>query len=518
MELSYDVPAPARGAEISARLSQLSGLFAQNVAAATADWSHPIADEAALQGMREQDKRRARWRAQRAGSEGFLLGLDAASYAAVLRHADDRKLRHDVYEAYVTRASDHGPRAGRFDNTPLVQEMLTLRHELARLRGFANYAELALSGSVLQRPDDVERYLLHDGAAARTRAQAELDAIWAFAKTKGVPKAFSTWDLDYYAAWLRREQLGFDEDDLRVYFALPEVLAGLFVLSERLLGVRVGARADEPRSFRLIAGSGVELGLLQLDAPTATAGLYGVRAVVCRGHADAAHVRVRCDLGSVGDDQPVLLSYADVCALFRCVGSGLGLLLSRANKQGVATSTTASHIVGNLFERFCAHFDTLGSFARHHVSGAPLPRALFDQLMRSRELHAGLAAAAERELSLFDLRVHRDYVPAERSTQLRAHVLDTLAQVRREVCVLRPPFWERLANTCTEIFVEDRAVRLWELTWAKQIAAELFAQLAASGFAYDRVRRQRNALWSASEHALLDRLTVALGRRPLPLP
>ena len=522
-----DAAKRTRAEEIVVRLAQLSRAFVENLAAATAGWTKHVPDEAALEGMPGRARRRARLHAQAQQQDGFLLTLDAPSYADAVQHLADRKLRHDVYEAYVTRASDHGPRALHFDNTPLVHETLALRHELALLLGFENYAELALRHGVLRTPDDVEHYLLRNGAEARARAQAELDTIWAFAKAKGAPKGFSTWDLGYYAMWLKREQLGFDEDDLRAYFALPNVLAGLFALTERLLGVRVvaptvAARTGEVRTYTLIAHTGEELGHLALEPSTPAGPLEGAGVDVSYASGQPPLLRVRCDLEVLEDGQPALLTHAALRSLFRGVGAGLYLLLARlqqADAPGLRYEhATASQIGGSYFELFTTHFDTLATLARHHASGAVLPRELFDQLIRSRDFHAGLAAALELELALFDLRVHRDYVPVGKATQLRMHVLDTLAQVRREVCVLRPPFWERMANTCPALFAEGRAGRIWEISWAKQMAAEMFAQLEASGFAPATARRLRDTFWVAGDRDLRKRLTDALGQTPKLLP
>lgn len=517
----------ARCDEIVARLAELARSFERNVVAATSDWTKHVVDERALEGMPARALARARRQAEARQLDGFLLTLHERSYEAALNHLDDRQLRREIYEARVTRASDHGPRAGRFDNTALVQEILALRHELAQRLGAPTYADLAQRYGMLRAPDDVERYLLRQAAGVRARAQAELDAIWAFAKSKGVPKGFSTWDLGYYAQRLKREQPAFFAEGLRPYLALPDVLAGLLALCERLLGVRaepLAASGDARAALlrcRLSAAEVGDLGQIEIESSSGDEPLEAAQITVSEGEDALPVLRVVCDLDPP-EGGPILLDEAQLAALFRAVGQGLYALFSRAQPVAASAvrdvSATASDIAGAYFELFASDVDTLAPFARDRARGISLPRDLWDALARQRAVDAGLTEAQEIELALFDLRVHRDFVPPDKATRLRAHVLDTLGQVRREVCVLRPPFWERMANTCTAIFAEDRGARLWERRWAKQVARELFEEYRASGSSRDVARQQREAFWIERGRGLIERLTGALGRRPAPLP
>lgn len=520
----------ARRDAIVARLGQLRAPFTQNIAAATADWTHLVHDEAGLAGMAEYDKRRARRSAAALAQDGFLLTLDARSYEAAIDAVGDRKLRRDLYEAYVTRASDQGPRRRRFDNGPLVQEILALRHELAELHGCASYAEFALQDSVLTTSHEVERYLLTGGEQIRARAQQELDDIWAFAKEKGAPKGFATWDLGFYAKWMLREQLGFCEDDLRAYFAFPDVLLGAFALGERLLEVGMVQLAGspsgrEPMLYKLVTERGEELGLIEIEPLRAADAPPGPRLTLqveppegdCSG---GPVLRLCLDLERVDDDAPLLLTHAEVTSLFRDVGRGLFLLRARAPRHPAPqrSHAIAGTVAGCFFERLCGHFELLATFARHHATGAPLPRALFDKLLSSQRAREGLTEAQTLEQALFDLRVHRDFVPPDKATQLRQHVFDTLAQVRREVCVLRPPFWDKSVNVNVALFVEDGAMRAWESVWAARAARDLFAAFQSSLFDPPTARRLRETFWSSSERSVLERLTDALGTAPAPHP
>jgi oligopeptidase A len=519
----------SRKADIRARLECLSLTFADNVVAATTDFTQHVADEGGLAGMSDKDKPRARLRALAAGLEGFVLGLDAPSYRAALSSLDDRALRKVMYEASSTRASDRGPRAGRFDNTPVLSEILELRYELSRLSGFKNYAGFALADGVIPDPDRAERYLLARHRETRALAQAELDGLWAFAKARGVPRGFSPWDLPYYSAQLERDELALSEE-LSSYFAFDDVLSIVALLGAQVSGVTLtpetcGTEAGgQYRRLRLSEGDGSRhLGTIVLDAYGPEDGLGEARLRVLEpGIDEAACILVECALERPETGAPTLLGPEELTTLFRSVGSALYLLVAKDVRQ-VGRTMEFSHgagicadVAGRFFAQFIGDFGTLSTFARHHETGQRLPQALFEKLDRKRAFLANLRASQALDLTLFDLRVHRDHVPSNKATQLRVHVLDTFGQVRREQSVLPPSYWTRFANTATPIFVHGRAARLWELDWAEEVGTTLYSDLRANGFSREAADRLRETLWAPGTRDTLERLGSALGRAPLP--
>ncbi len=123
----------------------MSAKFSENVLDATQAWTKPVTDETQLAGLPESARALARQTAEQRGLEGWLLTLELPSYLPVLNYADDRELRREMYNAYCTRASDQGPNAGQWDNGPVMERILALRHELAQLLGFRDYSEDSLA-------------------------------------------------------------------------------------------------------------------------------------------------------------------------------------------------------------------------------------------------------------------------------------------------------------------------------------------------------------------------------------
>lgn len=506
-----------RALDIRARLSELSAAFAANLVAATHDFSK-LASESELAGLPARDLAGARRRARDRGQDGCLLTIDPRSFRAALQGLHDRALRKALYEAYTTRASDRGPCSGRFDNTPILSEMLELRHELAVLHGFANFAELALTDGVIPVPDEAERYLLGYHQGTKARARAALDQLWAFAKEQGVPRGFSNWDLPYYAAQWSRDELGLDEAEVRAHFGLERTVAGVRGLAERLLGLQIvplePGSAAERFGFRVSDAGGNLLGELDLDVfgPDDVLREPGVR-LFPGPSADLAIARVQCGFEPPEPGARVLLSHAEVELLFSGVGRGLYLLATRT-QPGTTTdsrlSDLGSHVAGSFFERFAQDFGVLSSFARHADSGDELSRALFDKLACERSAHGPVYTSHALELSLFDLRIHRDHIPSGKSTQLRVQVLDTLTQIRREQSVLPASYWTRFANSMTSIFAGDFAAKLWELDWAREQADRLFQAHQASGCSGASARRICDTWFAPGARELNARLASAL--------
>jgi oligopeptidase A len=223
----------ARFKDISQRLSQLSAKFDENVLDATQAWSRHVADSAALAGLPESALALLRQNAVQRDRDGWLITLEFPSYLPVLTYADDRTLRQEVYQAFVTRASDQGPQAGQWDNGLVMEEMLALRHELAGLLGFADYSERSLATKMARSPDEVLGFLRDLARRSRPQAQREFQELTEFARAEDGPEPLAAWDIAYYTEKLRQRRYAIAQEELRPYFPAPRVLEGLFAVAIR---------------------------------------------------------------------------------------------------------------------------------------------------------------------------------------------------------------------------------------------------------------------------------------------
>ncbi|MBI2382732.1 MAG: M3 family metallopeptidase [Gammaproteobacteria bacterium] len=511
---------------ISLRLSELSTKFEEHLLDAIQAWSKHVTDESRLAGMTASGKHAAAEKAKAKGLDGWLLTLDFPSYDAVITYADDRTLRREIYEAYATRASDQGPQAGTFDNSALMEEILALRHEEARLLGFANYAELSLEPKMAESADEVERFLKDLAARARRRALAELDELAAFARERGGPQAPEPWDLAYYAEKLKQEKLGLSDDELRPYFPAPQAIAGMFKLVERLYGLRIEAMQapvwhPDVTVYALADDSGRRFARFYLDPYAREHKRGGAWMDECIGRRrTAAGVQepvafLVCNFNPPLPGQPALLTHDEVLTLFHEFGHGLHHLLTRVDEASVAgihgVAWDAVELPSQFMENWCYEREPLGPIARHFQTGAPLPDALLERLRASRSFHAGLSTVRQLEFALFDLRLHRDYDPAR-----GPRVLETLNRVRDEVAVLRPPAWNRMPHSFSHIFAGGYAAGYYSYKWAEVLSADAFAAFEEEGLFNPAVgQRFRDTILAQGGSREAMELFVAFrGRKP----
>lgn len=195
-----------RYGQIVSRLSEVASQFNNQVMDATQGWVKHITDETALAGLPDSAKAAAAQQAQSRELEGWLFTLDIPSYLPVMMYADSRALREEAYTAFTTRASDQGPNAGKWDNSPLIEEILALRHELAQLLGFANYAERSLATKMAHSTEQVLAFLGDLAARSRPQAQADLAELQAYAQAEHGVSELAAWDIAYYSEKLKQHR------------------------------------------------------------------------------------------------------------------------------------------------------------------------------------------------------------------------------------------------------------------------------------------------------------------------
>jgi oligopeptidase A len=511
---------------IALRLSELQSKFEENLIDSVQAWSKHVPDETQLVGMTEQGKAAARSKAGAKGLDGFRLTLDFPSYDAVISYVDDRDLRREVYEAYATRASDQGPLAGKFDNTALMEEILSLRHEQARLLGMRSYAETSLATKMAGSPDEVERFLLDLNVRARPRAEEELAELKAFATRRDGIADFQPWDVAYYSEKLKEVKLGFSEDELRPYFPAAQAIAGMFALVERLYGVviqktdAIATWHPDVTTYALREADGTEIGVFYLD-PFARENKRGGawmdecvgRRLTRRGlQRPAAYLT--CNFAPPLPGAPALLTHDELVTLFHEFGHGLHHLLTRVDEGSVSgirgVAWDAVELPSQFMENWCYQRTTLREFAHHWQTGQPLPDEFLEKVRASRTFQSGLATVRQVEFALFDLRLHRDYDP-----QAGARILETLDRVRDEVSVLRPPAWNRMPNSFAHVFAGGYAAGYYSYKWAEVLSADVFAAFEESEPAREIGRRFRDTvLAQGGSRDAMDLFVAFRGRKP----
>ncbi|MDQ2696660.1 MAG: oligopeptidase A [Pseudomonadota bacterium] len=519
--------AKARYKAIMQELSTLSAKFSENVLDATQAWRKPITDERQLAGLPESAMAGARQAAQRESLDGWLLTLELPSYLPVLSYADDRDLRRELYEAYVTRASEQGPIAGRFDNTPLMERILALRHEAARLLGFADYAEYSLATKMADSPDQVLEFLRDLAARSRPQAQRELQELEDFARQEHGVSELASWDVGYYSEKLRQHRYQISQEELRPYFPEPRVLAGLFTVVERLYGMTVRPLAgvevwhQDVRAYEIIDAAGQRRGRFYLDLyarANKRGGAWMDGCVARRRRGQGVQTPAAflvCNFTPPVGDDPALFTHSEVQTLFHEFGHGLHHLLTRVDYAPVSgihgVEWDAVELPSQFMENWVWEREALELIAGHYRSGAPLPEALYERMIAARNFQSAMQMVRQLEFALFDLRLHREYDP-----QRGARVLEILDAVRREVAVIRPPHFNRFPHAFTHIFAGGYAAGYYSYKWAEVLSADAFARFEEEGVFSRAAGRQflNNVLEVGGSRPAMDSFVAFRGRPP----
>ena len=231
--------AKKRYAEISARLSQLASDFSNHVLDATQAYFKPLT-EVQLQGLPPSSIELLKQYGQQRELEQAVATLDIPAYLAIMTYADDRELREELYKAYTTRASDQSEHL-EFDNTSVMEEILSLRHEMAQLLGFSHYAEFSLASKMAPNVEAVNQFLIELAEHARAPATQEIAELHAIASQDGVSD-LQPWDTGYYSEKLKVQQFNLSQESLKPYFPAPKILQGLFSIVNRLYGINIVER------------------------------------------------------------------------------------------------------------------------------------------------------------------------------------------------------------------------------------------------------------------------------------
>ncbi len=482
-----------RFSELQQKLSQLSTTFAEHVLDATQSWVLHVTEIEKLAGLPQQSLDLAKEQAKERGLSGYIITLDFPSYSTAIRFLDNRELRKTLYEAYGTRASDQGPNANQFDNTPIMNELLALRHEMASLVGFPTFAHYSLATKMAKTPDDVLHFLNDLAARSKPLAEKEYQEVIAFAKKQDRLDTVEVWDIPYYSEKLRQSTFAFSQEDLRPYFPINKVLTGLFSLVNKLYGLRITQEKNinvwhPDVSFFLIHDEKNQLrGGFYIDLYARSHKRDGAWMDDCRtrrrlNDKDVQHpvAYLTCNFMPPVNNQPALLTHDDVLTLFHEFGHCLHHLLTQVDYPSVAGTNgvlwDAVEFPSQFMENFCWEKESLDLIAAHHQTNEPLPDDLFKKMIDAKHFQTGLQMIRQIEFSLFDFRLHLEYKP-----NTPDFVQAILNQVRQDVAVIHVPSFNRFQHSFSHIFAGGYAAGYYSYKWAEVLSSDAYAAFEENG-------------------------------------
>jgi oligopeptidase A len=511
----------ARFKAIMQQLAATQAAFEHNVQDSQDAWSLPVVEESELEGLSAQVVARAAAEARKRDRQGWLLTLDYPTYDAVMRHADNRKLREAMYRAWVTRASDECDNSA-WDNSDNIETILTARFEAARLVGFDNYAEYSLATKMAGSTTEVVEFLRELADHSRAAAQQELAHVTEFAGFSLEP-----WDAPYWLEKYKQKKHSVSNEELRQYFPVAKVMNGLFELAERLYGIRLSAQEDvaswheDVRYFSVQDTAGALIGGFYVDLFARSGKRSGAWIDECivrknlNGKATLPVGYLVCNFPPADPHHPSLLTHEDVVTLFHEFGHMLHHLLTRIDYPSIAgingVPWDAVELPSQFMENFAWNLEVLQRCSQHVATGEPLPPELFERLEDSRHTGAALAMLRQLEFALFDFRLHAEYAPAKNGLAMQI-----LAEVRDEVALIKSPDYNRLPHSFSHIFAGGYAAGYYSYKWAEVLAADAFEAFEEAGiFDAETARRFRHEILEVGGSRDIMQAFVAFrGRRP----
>ena len=476
--------AKERFAAIQERSAALAQKFSENTLDATDRWAYYATAEE-MQGIPADVQQAARTAAQAEGQDGFKLTLKIPCYLPVMQFATHSSLREKLYRAYVTRASDQAEGDGQqYDNRPIIEELLALRHEEAQLLGYANFGEVSLVPKMANSPQEVITFLRDLAQRARPYAEKDVQDLRQFAREHLGLSDPQPWDWTFIAEKLKEQRYAFNEQEVKEYFTAPKVLAGLFKIIETLFDVAIvpdQAPVWHPAvQFYALQRNGQTIAQFYLDQPARTgkrggAWMDDVRSRWQRpdnGQLQTPVAHMVCNFADGVDGQPALLTHDDVITLFHESGHALHHLLTQVTEKDVSgingVEWDAVELPSQFMENFCWEWDVLRHMTAHVKTGEPLPRALFDKMVAAKNFQAGMQTLRLVEFALFDMLLHTQAAPS-------GDYLALLQQVRDEVAVLPTTPYNRSTNTFSHIFAGGYAAGYYSYKWAEVLSADAYA-------------------------------------------
>lgn len=472
--------------ELSARLSQLTLTFGQNALKATNAWTKLINDESLLSGLSDDVKTTLRENAEKAGLEGWLLNLKPTTLNPVLKFADNRELRHEIWLASNTKAI-----GGEFDNCQVIKDIVNTRLQIAQLLGYKTYADYALENRMAKNITNVNDLLYQLRDAYMPVAQQEYNELQLYADSLGLNDKLQSWDWSYYSEKLKNERYAFNDDELRPYFELENVKKGVFSLATKLYGLTFVKNPDiqvynpEVEAFDVLDPDGQYLGVLYTDfhprdGKRGGAWMNDFKAQWHEpdGTDSRPHITLVMNFTRPTKDKPALLRFDEVNTFCHEFGHALHGLLTKCKYASLSGTNVYRDFVempSQFNENYMNRKEFLDGFAVHYQTGEKIPQELLDKLQRAKNYHAAYACVRQLSFGFLDMAFHSSDQPFDADPVEFEH--KAMAQVQLFPVVRNTG----MAEAFTHIFSGGYAAGYYSYKWAEVIDADAFSKFEQNG-------------------------------------
>ena len=513
--------AKGRLREIDGLLSRLQLQFGENVLAETNAYQLHIMDEADLEGLPESLRQMAAAMAGQRELEGWVFTLDYPSYVPFMKYAKNRALRKEMAMAFGKR----GFQDNEHDNKKVLLEIVGLREERARLLGFGNHAEFVLAERMAEKPATVQSFLEELLSKALPAAQKDLKALQDLAKEQDQIETLERWDASFYSEQLKQARFSFDEQAVKPYFPLQQVLEGVFTIAGKLfdlhfsLDKEIPTYHEEVDCYRVQDGEGRFVALFYSDFHPREGKRPGAWMTSYKsqsrkdGENRRPHISIVCNFSRATESAPALLTFDEVLTLFHEFGHALHGMLADTTYPGLSGTSVYWDFVelpSQIMENWCYEKEALALFAKHYETGEALPMEEVQKIKAMGSFLEGLATVRQLSFGLLDMAWH---------TTEHASIDDVKAfeKAAMEKSSLYPPVAEACMSTAfSHIFQGGYSAGYYSYKWAEVLDADAFEAFLEAGI-FDQATAdsfKENILSKGGTQAPMELYRKFRGREP----
>ncbi len=483
--------------EVNKKIEKLEMKFSNNVLDDTNEYELFITDEKIVLGMPESvlgfahEEAVFRKKIQR-DEKGWVFTLQQNSYLSLIKYCRSRKIREKIYRAYVTRASK-----GKRNNTLLIEEILMLRKEKAKLIGYKTFSDMSLVKKMASSKEKIFRFLFKLAKKTKSMANKEKNDLIAFAKKQDVKIiVFEPWDFYYYSELLKKQYFSYSEEEIKVYFSLLKIIPSTFKLIERLFGyhflLEKAEKWDEEVLFYAVVDKNKKkIGYLFLDLYARKNKRGGAWMDECLCRKRLGQDKLQLPIAYVVTNflksekkKPTLLTHVDLLTFLHEMGHAIHHLFTKVDLVKVSGINGVPWDSVELPSQFLEYWgwqkESLRNLSEHYETKKKMPNELLNKILAGKYFQSGLLMLRQIEFSLIDLGLH-SYFPSKKYKNVK----DYIDSLRNKVAVLFPPEYSQFENSFLHIFSGGYAAGYYSYKWAEVLAADAFSLFEEKGI-FDR--------------------------------
>lgn len=472
--------------KIDAELSKLSLTFGENVLAETNKFELQLTDKNDLSGLPEGVIEAASQTAEEKGKEGWIFTLDYPSYVPFMTFADNRELRKKMSIAFGAKCFHND----ELDNQQNVLKIVQLRHQRANLLGYESHAHFVLEERMAETPEKVKSFLNELLEKARPAAKIEFDELTAFAKELDNIDRLEKWDGAYYSEKLKQKRFNLDDEMLKPYFELKNVINGVFTVSEKLYGLHfkevqnIDKYHADVKTYEVKDDAGALVAIFYADFHPRAGKRNGAWMTSYKpqsikdGINDRPHISIVCNFTKPTASKPSLLTFNEVTTLFHEFGHALHGMLANTHYPSLSGTSVYWDFVelpSQILENWCYEKETLELFATHYQTGEVIPMEYVEKIKESATFLEGMATLRQLSFGLLDMSWHGS--DPSGITDVKAFETAAFGDTQ-----LYPDVLENCMSTSfSHIFQGGYSAGYYSYKWAEVLDADAFALFKQEG-------------------------------------